>query len=789
MKNKKILLEELNKMYSLMDINPSVLDFYQTLEEDFIKDSDLIVEGPETSQGDDDKLASFKIGTNPQYGTIHYIKEGSTLYYLPPKVDIGKLFNLYNNSKYGQDPMGWFEIIEKPSWGPGTYSGNIQTVRRYFPSENWMTFDWLRDQKVPFAFKTKDGIFSMVIKLTNAGLSVIPEDPNDKSKDQSRGWILALPVPGVAPTTSGFDYGAGYYNVQTQVPYNQLAPFVENDPSTSNLDTRTWFDKVMDGPIGIGGTIVASLAASLLARRFCPWLTRALALSIDVVAMRLRLVVCMTIAEAVIQAPLAYYFMQRGEEYEEMGWICLSFILLPALSAYTPLKTLIGTEFADARIFQMVSEKVLMYKGTLSGLQKYMARECSPQELAMINKFFELYVPNGKVWAEAMNEAIRKKVFDIYNESKMIQLSENFVIKEVGDVPNRAAVEKYWAYFDEILRLNRDFAKPVMGAAQEFALNMAGALGLVKLTQTVYKLFKGDDDKNQDLIKATQDAKKHAKNAKKAIDKYVSECPGYDKKALEKDNVINEIQKKLAKSVNAKEIMKQLFEDGVLSDEFTKILKEKILENMLAEKKLLTLTFFVTYFAGDTCFEEVVKKDYPDLSKEFINFFYSQGYELVNDKEKCKKYLDDQSKEVKCSPCFAKINQFDTKEKVITFQKWMDEKHPLWVLDRSDNKYKNMYTGTTTEPDRYIKTNNEEGQIGPNTQNAITKYGKDFTSTYTSTETTTDQTTQPQVTTTTTTVNQIPDGRYSCVNGVCTQKNNGRYDSLEKCQPFCNTKT
>ena len=96
------------------------------------------------------------------------------------------------------------------------------------------------------AFKTKDGIFSMVIKLTNAGLSVTPEDPNDKSKDQSRGWILALPVPGVAATTSGFDYGAGYYNVQTQVPYNQLAPFVEGDPSTSNLDTRTWTDKVMD---------------------------------------------------------------------------------------------------------------------------------------------------------------------------------------------------------------------------------------------------------------------------------------------------------------------------------------------------------------------------------------------------------------------------------------------------------------------------------------------------------------------------------------------------------------
>jgi len=785
MKDKKILLEELNKMYSLMNINPSVLDFYQTLEEDFIKHSDLIVEGPETSQGNDDKLSSFKIGTNPQYGTIHYIKEGSELYYLPEKVDIGKLFNLYNNSKYGQDPRGWFEIIEKPSWGPDTSSGNIQTVRRYFPSENWNTFDWLRQQKVPFAFKTKDGIFSMVIKLTNAGLSVTPEDPNDKSKDQSRGWILALPVPGVAATTSGFDYGAGYYNVQTQVPYNQLAPFVEGDPSTSNLDTRTWTDKVMDSWVGISATIVASLAATLAAKRFCPWLTRTFALSIDVVAMRLRLVLCMTIAEAAIQVPMSVYFYQRGEEYEQMGWICLSFVLLPVLSAYTPLKSLIGTEFSDVAIFRMVSEKVLNYKGTLGGFQKYMARECSPQELAMINKFIEFYVPNGKMWAEAMNDYFYKKAMGIYTDANLISLPEGMIIKEMGDIPNKAAVQKYWAFFDEVLRLNQEFAKPVMGATKEFALNIAGALGLVKLTETVYKLFKGDEGKNQDLLKETEDAKKHAKNAKKAINEYASKCPGYDKEALDNTKVINEIQKELVKNTNAKEIMKQLFEDGILSDEFTKIMKRAILKNMLAEKTILKLTFFITYFAGDTCFEEVVKKDYPDLSSEFINFFYSQGYELVNDKEKCKKYLDDPSKEVKCTPCFAKVGQFETKEKVIDFQKWMDEKHPFWVLDKTDDKYKNMYTGTTTEPDRFVKTNNEEGTLGPNTQNAITKYGKEYSSSYTSTETTTIQTTQPQVTTTTTTVSTTPNSRHNCVDGVCVQNNNGKYQSLESCKAKC----
>lgn len=71
------------------------------------------------------------------------------------------------------------------------------------------------------------------------------------------------------------------------------------------------------------------------------------------------------------------------------------------------------------------------------------------------------------------------------------------------------------------------------------------------------------------------------------------------------------------------------------------------------------------------------------------------------------------------------VNPFKNADEIKAFQDWLDKTHPFWLLDTTDNKWKNLRTGTVGEPNRHIGGKGY-GTYGKNTASAYTRWGSEY---------------------------------------------------------------
>lgn len=71
------------------------------------------------------------------------------------------------------------------------------------------------------------------------------------------------------------------------------------------------------------------------------------------------------------------------------------------------------------------------------------------------------------------------------------------------------------------------------------------------------------------------------------------------------------------------------------------------------------------------------------------------------------------------------VSPFKSAEEIKAFQDWLDKTHPFWLLDKSDNKWKNLRTGTSSEPNRHLGGRGY-GVYGTNTASAYARWGSEY---------------------------------------------------------------
>jgi hypothetical protein len=265
---KKNILEEIKRMNTLMGIkgvdNIYQFDISNGLEKNKI-DEEITTQqitNTESKNKEDDGFEYIEFG---KFGKIPLVK-GAVKNYVGSQ-DIGTLLGLNNNTKYKFDEKyGWYEEFEKPSWGTytafspeGTVDKNY-VVKRFLPTISAPDIQWIKKNKIPFGFTTKDGKkFSLLFKLVEPTVAVLPDKYPDRP---DRGWILV--TPGVQGTTGNYDYGSTYYEVGTMEPYNVLAPKVEGDLSTYDGDSRSLIDKVVESKYFFVGQLAGYVALNIM---------------------------------------------------------------------------------------------------------------------------------------------------------------------------------------------------------------------------------------------------------------------------------------------------------------------------------------------------------------------------------------------------------------------------------------------------------------------------------------------------------------------------------------------
>ena len=283
----------------------------------------------------------------PGYGKIPYAR-GTRLFYLDDLggVDTGKILGIKNKDEYGY----YDEIF---------VSAYDDKVRRYYPTNDWSDWLYLKNNKIPFSFITPDDRqFHLILKLIEPNKSVTKyDDPNNKS----RGWALSFPG---SSTDDVSDSKTGYYRTDggVEIPYNVTKEMIPGDLSTMDIDVRTSFDKFMDSGYGtlaqIGIAIaVAGVSRGITARYF---ISPQLISQGGTAAVRSRLFVATLIGEAIQGVGFAaYYFNREDEGSETMGWLSLAFMAFPFISRYVPgIRGIMG-EFSKEACLE-ISEKVML---------------------------------------------------------------------------------------------------------------------------------------------------------------------------------------------------------------------------------------------------------------------------------------------------------------------------------------------------------------------------------------------------------------------------------------------
>ena len=689
MTNKNInLLSEIKKIHELMNLD-IILTETKLSPKQFHKN--ILLEQGSDKEG---PLGSFDFGT---YGKIWYVKKGFNAFYLPEgNLDIGKLFGLENKPNHFKDEFGWHEAYVKKSWddyditvtqnSPGPVQNDPYKelrkqgtiVKRYYPADNWQTLEWVRKNKIPYAFKTSEGkMFVLAIKLVDLEKSLFPEVIRKdqvplKPMEKSRGWNIV--VPGMSATSSRFDLGSAYFNVETNESYNQTAPIVEDDPSTFDLDTRTNFVKFMGSWQGMLAQIAASLAIYLVAKKLVVLTSfstvagteGAMAFTsanLSPANLRLRLVLFQTIGEIGLNSFLAFNYLKAGPEYESMAFITMAFAAWPAISAYCPgLKNFLGTEYSNKSMLEIIGKQLTnqALSGIDLGLSMTLLKgSMQPEEWAVLYKFMEAMT---KPELQAEIKQAFKMLFETGETGFYGQVNKTLVsnVTEEG-LAMQALRQKYARVLELIDGINDELAKPNAKFLSTFTKSLGTVVAYQKVLINIYDRFSSKPE-NKDKIN-DQTAKQHAQNSKAALDKKYSECPGWEKKIMSEKDAQDEFS--LRSMTFSEDTLNKLFENGVFTDEATKVWKETVLlQSLLNLKKkqqqggqkvveyLEGVSGLLNYFNSDLCWETDVVSKNPDLANQILTICEESGYVLTDDDEACKKKIG--GRPINCLPCIAK---------------------------------------------------------------------------------------------------------------------------------------
>ena len=652
------------------------------------------LEKSETQSSESNKgpMGSFDFG---DYGKIWYVKRNFLPFYLPSgNLDIGKLFGLADKPNHFKDEYGWHEAYVKKRWDdyditvtrPGIgqndpyeelrKQGTI--VKRYYPADNWETLEWVRKNKIPYAFSTsEDKLFVLAIKLVNLEKSLFPEVIRKdqvplKPMEKSRGWNIV--VPGMSATSSRFDLGSAYFNVKTGEPYNQTAPTVEDDPSTFDLDTRTDFVKFMGSWQGMLAQVVASLLIYLVAKKLVVLISfstvpgsfgRAVFTSANLspANLRLRLVLFQTIGEIGLNSFLAYNYVQAGPEYESMAFITMAFCAWPAISAYCPgLKNFLGTEYSNKAMLEIIGKQLV--RQAMSGIDLGVAMtllkgSMQPEEWAVLYTFMEAMT---KPELQAELKQAFKVLFETGETGFYGQVNRTLV-SNVSDqgFSMQALRQKYAKVLELIDGISDEMAKPNAKFLSTFTKSLGTVVVYQKVLINIYDRFSSKPE-NKNKIN-DQTAQQHAQNSKAAMDKKYDECPGWEKKIMLEKDAQEEFS--LRSMSFSEDTLNKLFENGVFTDEATKAWKETVLLQSLVNLKkrqqqggqkvveyLEGVSGLLNYFNSDLCWETDVVSKNPDLANQILEICETSGYVLTDDDEACKKKIG--GRPINCLPCIAK---------------------------------------------------------------------------------------------------------------------------------------
>ena len=533
----------------------------------------------------DDVFGYFDFGG---MGKIPYIKRNTQFYYLSDPIDTGKILGLSNKDEYGYYDEIFIEEYD-------------QKLKRYYPTNDWADWLFIKDKKIPFAFKTGDNqkIFHLVLKLINPTKSVVDlQDPNNKS----RGWVISM--PGIKSNSIN-DSGTGYYttNGESQVPYNITAPVIPGDFSTFDLDSRTDVDRFMDSYASIIVQIVVSMAVTIVSRNVATGIITANEIT-SILGIQTRLMISAMVAETIVSLPVAVYYFNRPG-YESMGWLSLAFILLPVVQLTTRLNRILPDYSLEsaAKLSEEIMTKAVGKMQTAAELKTFM------MQLGLKEK--NLFIQVLKA-GKTLDAGLKKAADSLIKQSnKQAMKSSQYSLARQKII--------------EAITKNPESLFKVI--SKDFAITYTYA----KLIQTIIEKYSKLHEKNGKKIEdLTKDQKKKIAESTKKIDEAINLLPEWVKLSL------NEDYKPTMFELD-EEMVKDLIENGIMSDELKQKFYDvgelnmknalieanknaKSLEESLGLEKFKNLQLFRNdpIFKASLTPEEV--KYYDDLIAENANF-------------------------------------------------------------------------------------------------------------------------------------------------------------------------
>ena len=369
-----------------------------------------------------DKILPNTQTKDPKYNYIKFANFGeipvlkNTKLYYSNGLTIDRTKNILGLEK--SDKYGAYDEVYIEGWDT--------KVKRYYPTDGWEDWDFIYNNNIPYAFQNDNGLFSLVLILVDPIKSVV--DINQEN-NKSRGWVLS--GLGYKSNKEG-DSATGYFKVENgnYIPYNITAPIIRGDQSTFHLDTRSDFDRFMDSNWGILAQIAVAVAVTLLFRnaiamRLPAFMFASEAVTSEVILvnqMRARLMVASIITEAAVNVPMAYYYKQRGPEYENMMWISLLFCAVPLVQAkFFP--NLIS-DFSKKTCVELAEKMMKRSISNAGGIAELRAFE---QTLTMTERsvFYNVITSAKNLQKMGFKEELAKELEIIFKKSEHELLNES----------------------------------------------------------------------------------------------------------------------------------------------------------------------------------------------------------------------------------------------------------------------------------------------------------------------------------------------------------------------------
>lgn len=565
------LSKEISEMKKLMGLNESSSKFdLSQYDKDFLSSTKTII-----YEAEDEKIKYFDFGG---IAKIPYVV-GAKFAYLNT-TDTGEILSIDKKDKFG-----YYDEVFIENWG--------EPVRRYYPTNDWGDWSFVKDKKIPFSFKTKDGkVFHLSIKLVDPTKSVTDLDNPD---NKGRGWALTYPG---ARSMYANDSQTGYYTTEggKEVPYNITTPVVPGDLSTYDLDTRSGFDRFMDGTVGLIAQVVVAIVVTAITKNIALGGSAASALvSTDVVATRLFM--ASIVAEAIVNIPVAIYYFNRPG-YESAGWMSLAFMMLPVINRYTPLRNILP-DFSEQTCLN-ISKNMME-----SGMKK--------MELAEAKAFMDtLPLKDKALFLQVAKES--KKLSQLFKqyESKLTVVSKESL--------------EYLKYKEQIISL---INKPTQSFFKSLVLDFSITYAFAKLSQKIIDQFSDyKKQKGESVDKMTEDEKKKiAENIKKVNDA-MKQLPSLAQTFAEKELPT------IPTFELSDDAVIEMCEKGILSEEF----KQKIYEGTA---KYCTELLETSAIEGASV---NIKEITPELFEEINKFILDPEYKRLVTPER-RKLLEDAIKQ------------------------------------------------------------------------------------------------------------------------------------------------